>query len=179
MNSHYRSTQGRVLVMAEEAGTKETVKKIKGAKLVTFPSPLAHYAVFRGPNKVKGEVTGFFKEIGIQWNRAAQTDPRADSSRDRSRPLLSRSLRPSFRVCRRRFSPPQQLSDRSLCWEDTGELRVHHTSFPGKTVGESGLPGIEILPYQASLFLERFHIGFGSEWPMKEATAWCNRYGVP
>ncbi len=48
------------------AVAKETVKKIKGAKLVTFPSPLAHYAVFRGPNKVKDEVAAFFKEIGMQ-----------------------------------------------------------------------------------------------------------------
>jgi len=42
---------------------KEAAKKIKGAKLVGFESPLAHYAVFRGPNMVMIEVIDFLKKI--------------------------------------------------------------------------------------------------------------------
>jgi len=40
---------------------EEAVKNIKGAKLVGFESPLAHYAVFRGPNMVMIEVIDFLK----------------------------------------------------------------------------------------------------------------------
>jgi len=42
---------------------KEAAKKIKGAKLVGFESPLAHYAVFRGPNMVMIDVIDFMKQI--------------------------------------------------------------------------------------------------------------------
>jgi hypothetical protein len=38
---------------------QEAAKKIKDAKLVGFESPLAHYAVFRGPNMVMIEVIDF------------------------------------------------------------------------------------------------------------------------
>jgi homoserine acetyltransferase len=40
-----------------------TAKKIKGAKLVGFESPLAHYAVFRGPNMMMIEVIDFLKQL--------------------------------------------------------------------------------------------------------------------
>jgi hypothetical protein len=42
---------------------QEAAKKIKGAKLVGFESPLAHYAVFRGPNMVMIEVIDLLKKI--------------------------------------------------------------------------------------------------------------------
>ena len=42
---------------------KEAAKKIKGAKLVGFESPLAHYAVFRAPNMVMIEVIDFMKQV--------------------------------------------------------------------------------------------------------------------
>lgn len=48
------------------AKAKETSEKIPGAKLAAFESPLAHYAIFRAPNKLKDEVTAFFKEIGLK-----------------------------------------------------------------------------------------------------------------
>ena len=38
----------------------------EGAKLASFESPFAHYAVFRAPNVVKEDVMAFFKEIGMQ-----------------------------------------------------------------------------------------------------------------
>jgi homoserine acetyltransferase len=41
----------------------EAAKKIKGAKLVGFESPLAHYAVFRAPNMVMIEVIDFLKGL--------------------------------------------------------------------------------------------------------------------
>lgn len=40
---------------------KKAAKKIKGAKLIGFESPLAHYAVFRGPNMVMIDVIDFLK----------------------------------------------------------------------------------------------------------------------
>ena len=58
---HVKNDQWLRLVLAEEAA-----KKIAGAKLVTFESPLAHYAVFRAPNILKAEVLSFFKEIGMK-----------------------------------------------------------------------------------------------------------------
>jgi hypothetical protein len=45
---------------------EESCQKIPGAKIVTYKSPLAHYAVFRGPNVVKDNVIRFFNEIGMQ-----------------------------------------------------------------------------------------------------------------
>ena len=42
---------------------EQTAKKIKGAKLVAFESPLAHYAVFRGPNMLMIEVIDFLKQL--------------------------------------------------------------------------------------------------------------------
>ena len=42
---------------------EETANKIKGAKLVAFESPLAHYAVFSGPNMVMIEVIDFLKKL--------------------------------------------------------------------------------------------------------------------
>ena len=44
---------------------EETARKIKGAKMVGFESPLAHYAIFQAPNVVKKEVVSFFKETGM------------------------------------------------------------------------------------------------------------------
>ena len=41
---------------------KKAAKKIKGAKLIGFESPLAHYAVFRGPNMVMIDVIDFLKK---------------------------------------------------------------------------------------------------------------------
>ena len=42
---------------------EKTAKAINGAKLVGFESPLAHYAVFRGPNMVMIEVIDFLKNL--------------------------------------------------------------------------------------------------------------------
>ena len=42
---------------------EKTAKAIKGAKLVGFESPLAHYASFRGPNMAMIEVIDFFKSL--------------------------------------------------------------------------------------------------------------------
>jgi homoserine acetyltransferase len=58
---HVKNDQWLRLPLAEEA-----VGKIKGAKLEAFESPLAHYAVFRGPNVLKDKVETFFKEIGLK-----------------------------------------------------------------------------------------------------------------
>jgi homoserine acetyltransferase len=48
------------------ARAKEAAEKIPGAKIAAFESPLAHYAIFRAPNKLKDELTAFFKEIGLK-----------------------------------------------------------------------------------------------------------------
>ena len=58
---HVKTDQWLRYVHAEEAA-----KKIPGAKLVGFESPLAHYAVFQAPNVVKDDIVAFFKEIGMQ-----------------------------------------------------------------------------------------------------------------
>jgi len=58
---HVKTDQWLRYIHAEEAA-----KKIPGAKLVGFESPLAHYAVFRAPNAVKDDIVAFFKEIGMQ-----------------------------------------------------------------------------------------------------------------
>lgn len=42
---------------------EKTAKAIKGAKLVSFKSPLAHYAIFRAPNMVKADVVDFLKTL--------------------------------------------------------------------------------------------------------------------
>ena len=55
---HVKNDQWLRYKMAEK-----TAKMIKGAKLVGFESPLAHYAVFRGPNMVMIEVIDFLKGI--------------------------------------------------------------------------------------------------------------------
>ncbi|MEW6113299.1 MAG: hypothetical protein AB1664_14305 [Thermodesulfobacteriota bacterium] len=57
---HVKNDQWLRYITAEE-----TAKKINGAKLVGFESPLAHYAVFRAPNALKDDVAAFFKEIGM------------------------------------------------------------------------------------------------------------------
>jgi len=44
---------------------EKSTRMIKGAKLIGFESPLAHYAVFRAPHMAKKEVLSFFKEIGM------------------------------------------------------------------------------------------------------------------
>ncbi len=58
---HVKTDQWLRYIHAEEAA-----KKIPGAKLVGFESPLAHYAVFQAPNVVKDDIVAFFKEIGMQ-----------------------------------------------------------------------------------------------------------------
>jgi homoserine O-acetyltransferase/O-succinyltransferase len=58
---HVKNDQWLRYVLAEGASSK-----IKGAKLVGFEHPLAHYAVFRGPNVCKDAVIEFFKEIGMK-----------------------------------------------------------------------------------------------------------------
>jgi homoserine O-acetyltransferase/O-succinyltransferase len=58
---HVKNDQWLRYVLAEGAASK-----IKGAKLVGFEHPLAHYAVFRGPNVCKDAVIEFFKEIGMK-----------------------------------------------------------------------------------------------------------------
>jgi homoserine O-acetyltransferase/O-succinyltransferase len=58
---HVKNDQWLRYILAEGAASK-----IKGAKLVGFESPLAHYAVFRGPNVCKDAVIEFFKEIGMK-----------------------------------------------------------------------------------------------------------------
>ena len=58
---HVKNDQWLRYILAEEAA-----KQVPGAKLASFESPLAHYAVFRAPNVVKEDVTAFFKEIGMQ-----------------------------------------------------------------------------------------------------------------
>jgi len=58
---HVKNDQWLRYIMAEEAASK-----IKGAKLVGYESPLAHYAVFRGPNVCKDDVMAFLKEIGMK-----------------------------------------------------------------------------------------------------------------
>ncbi len=63
---HVKDDQWLRYILAEEAA-----KQVPGAKLASFESPLAHYAVFRAPNVVKEDVTAFFKEIGMQWGRIA------------------------------------------------------------------------------------------------------------
>ena len=55
---HVKNDQWLRYILAEGAASK-----IKGAKLVGFEHPLAHYAVFRGPNVCKDAVIEFFKEI--------------------------------------------------------------------------------------------------------------------
>jgi len=57
---HVKNDQWLRLPLAEEAAGK-----IPGAKLEAFESPLAHYAVFQGPNALKDKVKTFFKEIGL------------------------------------------------------------------------------------------------------------------
>jgi homoserine O-acetyltransferase/O-succinyltransferase len=56
LNLHVKNDQWLCCSKAEES-----CKKIPGAKIATFQNPLAHYAVFRGPNVMKDDVAGFFK----------------------------------------------------------------------------------------------------------------------
>jgi len=55
---HVENDQWLRYKMAEKAAAM-----IKGAKLVGFESPLAHYAVFRAPNMVMIEVIDFLKQL--------------------------------------------------------------------------------------------------------------------
>ena len=55
---HVKNDQWLRYEMAEKAA-----KAIKGAKLVGFNSPLAHYASFRAPNMVKNDVAVFLKTL--------------------------------------------------------------------------------------------------------------------
>ncbi len=45
---------------------EQTAEKIRGAKLVGFESPLAHYGIFSGPNMVMIEVIDFLKQLETQ-----------------------------------------------------------------------------------------------------------------
>jgi len=47
------------------AMAEESASKIPGAKLVGYDHPLAHYGAFAALNVMKNDVTGFFKEIGM------------------------------------------------------------------------------------------------------------------
>jgi homoserine acetyltransferase len=58
---HVKNDQWLRYITAEEAA-----KRIEGAKLVGFESPLSHYACLRGPNMVMVEVIDFLKEIGAK-----------------------------------------------------------------------------------------------------------------
>lgn len=58
---HVKNDQWLRHVTAEAA-----VQKIPGATLVSFESPLAHYAIFQAPNILKEDVLTFFKTIGLQ-----------------------------------------------------------------------------------------------------------------
>jgi homoserine O-acetyltransferase len=58
---HVKNDQWLRYVLAEEAA-----KKVPGARLEGFESPLAHYAVFQAPNVMQEQITGFFKEIGMK-----------------------------------------------------------------------------------------------------------------
>ncbi len=58
---HVKNDQWLRYALAEGAASK-----IKGAKLVGYENPLAHYAVFRGPNVCEDAVIDFFKEIGMK-----------------------------------------------------------------------------------------------------------------
>lgn len=55
---HVKNDQWLRYQMAEKAA-----KAIKGAKLIGFESPLAHYASFRAPNMVKSNVMDFLKTL--------------------------------------------------------------------------------------------------------------------
>jgi len=57
---HVKNDQWLRYVLAEEAA-----KKIPGAKLESFESPMAHYAVFQAPNALPEPIKAFFKEIGF------------------------------------------------------------------------------------------------------------------
>ena len=58
---HVENDQWLRFVTAQEAA-----KRIPGAQLKGFESPLAHYAVFQAPNILKDDVVTFFKEIGME-----------------------------------------------------------------------------------------------------------------
>jgi homoserine O-acetyltransferase/O-succinyltransferase len=58
---HVKNDQWLMYSTAEEAA-----KQIPGAKLVSFEDPLAHYAVFRGPNVLRKDVEEFLREIGLK-----------------------------------------------------------------------------------------------------------------
>lgn len=57
---HVRNDQWLRFVTAQEAA-----KRIPGARLESFESPLAHYAVFQAPNILKDQVGAFLKELGM------------------------------------------------------------------------------------------------------------------
>lgn len=58
---HVKNDQWLRYVLAEE-----NARKIPGARLEGFESPLAHYAVFQAPNVLPERIKGFFKEIGME-----------------------------------------------------------------------------------------------------------------
>jgi len=58
---HVKNDQWLRYIMAEQ-----TASKIQGAQLVGYEHPLAHYAIFRGPNICKDAVLNFFKSIGMK-----------------------------------------------------------------------------------------------------------------
>lgn len=53
---------------------QKTVDKIEHAELVGYPSPLAHYAIFRGPNTVRDEVERFFRLAGLDGREYHEVD---------------------------------------------------------------------------------------------------------
>ncbi|MFQ5898555.1 MAG: alpha/beta fold hydrolase [Candidatus Methylomirabilia bacterium] len=73
INDQLRRIQARTLIIHVKndqwlrfVTAQEAAKNIEGARLGSFESPLAHYAVFQGPNVLKDSVTAFFKELGMK-----------------------------------------------------------------------------------------------------------------
>ncbi len=58
---HVKNDQFIPVILADKAA-----KKIAGAKLFTYESPLSHYACPQAPHARKEEVLSFFKEIGMK-----------------------------------------------------------------------------------------------------------------
>lgn len=72
INKHLHRIQAKTLILhitndqtLRFAKAKEAARKIPGAKVAHFESPLAHMAIFRAPNRLKTDVQAFLREIGM------------------------------------------------------------------------------------------------------------------
>ncbi len=72
LDEHLDKITARTLVLHVENDlwlrvgmARQSAARIPGARFASFPSPLAHYAVFRAPNVLKDEVRSFFREAGL------------------------------------------------------------------------------------------------------------------